>query len=103
MSLVPLLVGLVAVVLVFQLLQGAWRPALPLVLLLGFLQDPLRKSLPGQPPLTVGLVLVAAVAWSCRCCRRPCRRWGNGCRFMSRCCCCKACMDSCALGSPCSA
>ena len=62
MSLVPLLVGLVAVVLVFQLLQGAWRPALPLVLLLGFLQDPLRKSLPGQPPLTVGLVLVAAVA-----------------------------------------
>ena len=62
MSLVPLLVGLVVVVLVFQLLQGAWRPSLPLVLLLGFLQDPLRKSLPGQPPLTVGLVLLAAVA-----------------------------------------
>lgn len=62
MSLMPLLVGLVAVVLVFQLVQGAWRPSLALVLLLGFLQDPLRKSLPGQPPLTVGLVLVAAVA-----------------------------------------
>ena len=62
MSLVPLLVGLVGLVFVLQLLQGAWRSALGLVLLLGFLQDPLRKTLAGQPPLAVGLVLVAAIA-----------------------------------------
>ncbi|MEB3172417.1 MAG: hypothetical protein VKL97_00980 [Cyanobacteriota bacterium] len=62
MSLVLPLVGLVALALAYQLLQGAWRPALALVLLLGFLQDPLRKALVGQPPLTVGLVLVAAGA-----------------------------------------
>ncbi len=62
MSLVPLLVALLAAALALQLLQGAWRSALVLTLVLGFLQDPLRKSLLGQPPLTVGLVLVAALA-----------------------------------------
>ena len=60
MSLLPLLVLLLGFAFVLQLLQGGWRAALPLVVVLGFLQDPLRKSLPGQPPLTVGLVLVAA-------------------------------------------
>lgn len=60
MSLLPLLVALLALVLIGQLLQGAWRSGLGLVLLIGFLQDPLRKVLVGQPPLTVGLVLVAA-------------------------------------------
>lgn len=62
MSLLPLLVALVGLVLIAQLLQGGWRLALGLVLLIGFLQDPLRKVLVGQPPLTVGLVLVAACA-----------------------------------------
>lgn len=62
MTLVPVLVALVGLALALQLLQGQWRSALALALVLGFLQDPLRKSLLGQPPLTVGLVLVAALA-----------------------------------------
>ncbi|MFZ9620910.1 MAG: hypothetical protein ACO289_06885 [Prochlorococcaceae cyanobacterium] len=62
MSLLPLLVGLLALALGLQLLQGQWRQALLLTLVVGFVQDPLRKVLPGQPALLVGLVLVAAAA-----------------------------------------
>ena len=61
MSLLPLLVAGVGLLLLLQLLLGSWRQALPLVVLVGFLQDPLRKSLPDQPPLLVGLLLVAAL------------------------------------------
>ena len=45
--------------LVLLLLDGNWRDGLALSLLVGFLQDPIRKLTPGQPGLYVGLVLIA--------------------------------------------
>ncbi|MCP9927893.1 hypothetical protein [Cyanobium sp. CH-040] len=41
------------------LLSGDWRGGLLLTLVIGFLQDPIRKLTPGQPGLYVGLVLIA--------------------------------------------
>lgn len=49
------LFGLLALV----LLSGDWRAGLLLTLVIGFLQDPIRKLTPGQPGLFVGLVLIA--------------------------------------------
>ncbi len=40
------------------LLDGDWRTGLLVTLLIGFLQDPLRKITPGQPGYMVGLVLI---------------------------------------------
>ena len=50
---------LLATGLVVLLVDGNWRDGLVLSLLVGFLQDPIRKLTPGQPSLYVGLVLVA--------------------------------------------
>ena len=50
---------LLATGLVVLLLDGNWRDGLVLSVLVGFLQDPIRKLTPGQPSLYVGLVLVA--------------------------------------------
>ena len=60
MTLLLLLVlfGLLALV----LLSGDWRAGLLLTLVIGFLQDPIRKLTPGQPGLYVGLVLIAFLA-----------------------------------------
>ncbi len=44
------------------LLGGDWRGGLLLTLVIGFLQDPIRKLTPGQPGLYVGLVLIAFLA-----------------------------------------
>ncbi|MEI7951210.1 MAG: hypothetical protein WCH37_00810 [Synechococcaceae cyanobacterium ELA182] len=41
------------------LADGNWRGGVIFSLLIGFLQDPLRKLTPGQPSLFVGLVLIA--------------------------------------------
>jgi hypothetical protein len=41
------------------LADGNWRGGLIFSLVIGFLQDPLRKVTPGQPSLFVGLVLIA--------------------------------------------
>jgi hypothetical protein len=41
------------------LLEGNWRGGLVYTLVIGFLQDPLRKITPEQPTLYVGLVLIA--------------------------------------------
>jgi hypothetical protein len=41
------------------LADGNWRGGLIFSLVIGFLQDPLRKLTPGQPSLFVGLVLIA--------------------------------------------
>jgi hypothetical protein len=43
------------------LLDGNWRGGLLATVLIGFLQDPLRKITPGQPSIMVGLVLIAFV------------------------------------------
>jgi len=43
------------------LLDGNWRAGLLITLVIGFLQDPLRKITPGQPSAFAGLVLVAFV------------------------------------------
>jgi hypothetical protein len=40
------------------LLDGDWRTGLMVTLIIGFLQDPLRKITPGQPGYMVGLVLI---------------------------------------------
>jgi hypothetical protein len=45
--------------LVLLLIDGNWRDGLALSVLVGFLQDPIRKLTPGQPGLYVGLVLIA--------------------------------------------
>ena len=52
-----LLFGLLAVV----LLDGNWRAGLIMTVVIGFLQDPIRKLTPNQPSLMVGLVLIAFV------------------------------------------
>ncbi len=44
------------------LLGGDWRGGLLLTLVIGFLQDPIRKLTPGQPGLYVGFVLIAFLA-----------------------------------------
>jgi multisubunit Na+/H+ antiporter MnhG subunit len=54
-----LLLLLLASGLVVLLLDGNWRDGLLLSVLVGFLQDPIRKLTPGQPGLYVGLVLIA--------------------------------------------
>ena len=54
-----LLLLLLASGLVVLLLEGNWRDGLVLSVLVGFLQDPIRKLTPGQPGLYVGLVLIA--------------------------------------------
>ncbi len=41
------------------LADGNWKGGLMFTLLIGFLQDPLRKLTPGQPALFVGFVLIA--------------------------------------------
>jgi hypothetical protein len=41
------------------LLDGNWRGGLMATMVIGFLQDPLRKMTPGQPSSMVGLVLAA--------------------------------------------
>jgi hypothetical protein len=56
-----LLLLLLASGLVLLLLDGNWRDGLVLSVLVGFLQDPIRKLAPGQPSLYVGLVLIAVV------------------------------------------
>ena len=43
------------------LLDGNWRAGLLITLVIGFLQDPLRKITPDQPSVFVGLVLVAFI------------------------------------------
>jgi len=43
------------------LLDGNWRAGLLITLVIGFLQDPLRKITPDQPSAFVGLVLVAFI------------------------------------------
>jgi hypothetical protein len=43
------------------LLDGNWRAGLLITLVIGFLQDPLRKITPNQPSAFVGLVLVAFI------------------------------------------
>ncbi len=53
-----LLLLLLATGLVVLLLDGNWRDGLSLSVLVGFLQDPIRKLTPGQPALYVGLVLI---------------------------------------------
>ncbi len=53
-----LLITLFAGLAVF-LLDGDWRGGLVYTLVIGFLQDPLRKITPEQPTLYVGLVLIA--------------------------------------------
>ena len=54
-----LLLLLLASGLVVLLLDGNWRDGLVLSVLVGFLQDPIRKLTPGQPSLYVGLVFIA--------------------------------------------
>ena len=54
-----LLLLLLASGLVVLLLDGNWRDGLLLSVLVGFLQDPIRKLTPGQPSLYVGLVFIA--------------------------------------------
>jgi len=56
---ISLVLLLLATGLVVLLLDGNWRDGLVLSVLVGFLQDPIRKLTPGQPSLYVGLVLVA--------------------------------------------
>ena len=56
--LLVLLFGALALV----LLDGNWRAGLLVMLLIGFLQDPIRKLVPNQPGYLVGLALVAFVA-----------------------------------------
>ena len=43
------------------LLDGNWRAGLLITVVIGFLQDPLRKITPGQPSTLAGLVLIAFV------------------------------------------
>lgn len=43
------------------LLDGNWRAGLLLTVVIGFLQDPIRKITPNQPSTFVGLVLIAFV------------------------------------------
>ena len=45
-------------ILVLTLLDGDWRTGLVVTLLIGFLQDPLRKLLPNQPSQMAGLILI---------------------------------------------
>ena len=45
-------------VLAAVLLDGNWRTGLMVALIIGFVQDPLRKITPGQPAFMVGLVLI---------------------------------------------
>lgn len=45
-------------VLAAVLLDGDWRTGLMVALIIGFVQDPLRKITPGQPGFMVGLVLI---------------------------------------------
>ena len=54
-----LLLLVLAAGLVVLLLDGNWRDGLGLSVVVGFLQDPIRKLTPGQPGLFVGLVLIA--------------------------------------------
>jgi hypothetical protein len=56
-----LLLGLVFGWLLLALIQGQWRDGLLITVVIGFLQDPIRKLTPGQPGLFVGLALLAAV------------------------------------------
>lgn len=55
-----LLLAMVALfaILVFTLLDGDWRTGLVVTLMIGFLQDPLRKLIPNQPSQLAGLVLI---------------------------------------------
>lgn len=56
-----LLLAMVAlfVALIVTILDGNWRTGLMVTLMIGFLQDPLRKLTPGQPSQMAGLVLIA--------------------------------------------
>jgi hypothetical protein len=58
-----LLMAMVAlfVALAVTILDGNWRAGLMVTLMIGFLQDPLRKLTPGQPSQLAGLVLIAFV------------------------------------------
>ena len=46
------------------LLDGNWKAGITLTILIGFLQDPIRKITPDQPSWFVGLVLIS-FALSC--------------------------------------
>jgi hypothetical protein len=48
--------------LAFVLLDGNWRAGLLVTVVIGFLQDPIRKITPDQPSTFVGLALIAFVA-----------------------------------------
>jgi hypothetical protein len=48
-------------ILVITLLDGDWRTGLVVTLMIGFLQDPLRKITPNQPSQLNGLVLIGFV------------------------------------------
>ncbi|MFO0075325.1 MAG: hypothetical protein ACK531_03500 [Cyanobacteriota bacterium] len=54
-----LLLFLIFGLLAITLLDGNWEDGLTITILIGFLQDPIRKITPGQPQLMVGLFLVA--------------------------------------------
>jgi len=47
--------------LALALLDGNWRAGLLITVVIGFLQDPIRKITPDQPSIFVGLVLIAFV------------------------------------------
>ena len=53
---------LIFLALALALLSGDWRTGLLITVLIGFVQDPIRKLTPGQPGLYVGLALVAFIA-----------------------------------------
>ncbi|MCS5698240.1 hypothetical protein NZK32_04185 [Cyanobium sp. FGCU-52] len=54
------MVALFAILLI-NLLDGDWRTGLIVTLMIGFLQDPLRKIIPNQPSQLNGLVLIGFV------------------------------------------
>lgn len=56
-----LLLILLLLPLAVLLADGNWRASLLYSVVIGFLQDPLRKITPDQPALYVGLVLVGMV------------------------------------------
>lgn len=56
-----LLLLLLLMPLAFFLADGNWRDSLIYSVVIGFLQDPLRKITPDQPSLYVGLVLIGVV------------------------------------------
>ena len=53
-----LIILLILSALFLQFMEGNWKATTILTILIGFLQDPLRKLTPGQPTWMVGLVLV---------------------------------------------